>query len=453
MTSLQPLNDTIAAIATPGGTGGLAVVRLSGQDSCSISQRCLSRKTALKPFEATFSRFINPSEKSLIDEVIITYFQAPKSYTSEDVVEISCHGGHYIAQQVLDVILAQGARMAEPGEFTKRAFLNGRIDLTQAEAVSDLINAQTSSSHKIALQQLEGALKNQVSKIRKDLIDTISLLELELDFSEDEINKTPYEKIIKSIEDLRSRCTNLVKTYREGRIYRNGIFVPIIGKPNAGKSSILNALLREERALVSDIPGTTRDTIEESISHHGVEIRLVDTAGLRESDDTIESMGISRTEQMMEQADALLHIIDLTDPDKEQASPHANGTPIIQVFNKTDLTENNNYSSENNTLYTSAKTLEGINKIGDAIVSAVLGEASLAESSDSAMVTNGRHRNALEAAIQALQRSKVSAEKQMSSEFIVLDLRSALDSLGLLTGETTTDDILNNIFEHFCIGK
>lgn len=343
--------------------------------------------------------------------------------------------------------------MAEPGEFTRRAFLNGRIDLTQAEAVSDLINAQTSSSHKIALQQLEGALKNRVSKIRQDLLDTISLLELELDFSEDEINKTPDSKIIAAIDDIISQCTNLVSTYREGRIYRNGIFVPIVGKPNAGKSSILNALLKQERALVSDIPGTTRDTIEESVSHRGVEIRLVDTAGLRESEDTIESMGISRTEQMMEQADALLHIIDLTDPKREPPVKRSAGAPVISVFNKVDLAENRHHKGKNNTLYTSAITLEGIDKIGDAIVSAVLGEQSMTESSDSAMVTNSRHRNALEVAIEGLQRSKASTRKQMSSEFIVLDLRAALDSLGRLTGETTTDDILNNIFEHFCIGK
>lgn len=453
MTSLQPLHDTIAAIATPGGTGGLAVVRLSGQRSPSIVQRCLSRNTELSPFEATFSHLINPSDNSPIDEVIATYFQAPKSYTAEDVVEISCHGGHYIAQQVLDAVLSQGARMAEPGEFTRRAFLNGRIDLTQAEAVSDLINAQTSSSHKIALQQLEGALKNRVSKIRQDLLDTISLLELELDFSEDEINKTPDSKIIAAIDDIISQCTNLVSTYREGRIYRNGIFVPIVGKPNAGKSSILNALLKQERALVSDIPGTTRDTIEESVSHRGVEIRLVDTAGLRESEDTIESMGISRTEQMMEQADALLHIIDLTDPKREPPVKRSAGAPVISVFNKVDLAENRHHKGKNNTLYTSAITLEGIDKIGDAIVSAVLGEQSMTESSDSAMVTNSRHRNALEVAIEGLQRSKASTRKQMSSEFIVLDLRAALDSLGRLTGETTTDDILNNIFEHFCIGK
>lgn len=453
MTSIQPLTDTIAAIATPGGTGGLAVVRLSGPKSCSVTQRCLRKQSALNPFEATFSRFFDPKNNTAIDEVIVTYFQAPKSYTAEDVVEISCHGGHYIARQILNVLLAQETRMAEPGEFTKRAFLNGRIDLTQAEAVSDLINAQTTSSHKVALQQLDGQLKKHVSGIRQDLIDTISLLELELDFSEDELEKTPYNKIISAVTDIKNACREMVQSYSEGRIYRNGILVPIIGKPNAGKSSILNTLLKQERALVSDIPGTTRDTIEESISHKGIEIRLVDTAGLRTSEDYVESLGISRTEQMMEQADVLLHIIDLTDKNTKGETIQTNGIPVIDVYNKTDLISNPEHQKSANGLYTSTVTLEGIDQIGNAIIKSVLGDNLFSETPDSVIVTNERHRNALEAAIQSFNRATESAHQKMSSEFIIMDLRAGLESLGLLTGETTTDDILNNIFEHFCIGK
>ncbi len=453
MTSIQPLTDTIAAIATPGGTGGLAVVRLSGPKSCSVTQRCLRKQSALNPFEATFSHFFDPKNNTAIDEVIVTYFQAPKSYTAEDVVEISCHGGHYIARQILNVLLAQETRMAEPGEFTKRAFLNGRIDLTQAEAVSDLINAQTTSSHKVALQQLDGQLKKHVSGIRQDLIDTISLLELELDFSEDELEKTPYNKIISAVTDIKNACREMVQSYSEGRIYRNGILVPIIGKPNAGKSSILNTLLKQERALVSDIPGTTRDTIEESISHKGIEIRLVDTAGLRTSEDYVESLGISRTEQMMEQADVLLHIIDLTDKNTKGETIQTNGIPVIDVYNKTDLISNPEHQKSANGLYTSTVTLEGIDQIGNAIIKSVLGDNLFSETPDSVIVTNERHRNALEAAIQSFNRATESAHQKMSSEFIIMDLRAGLESLGLLTGETTTDDILNNIFEHFCIGK
>jgi len=341
--------------------------------------------------------------------------------------------------------------MAEPGEFTKRAFLNGRIDLTQAEAVSDLINAQTASSHKMALKQLRGQLTNKVSSIRQSLINTISLLELELDFSEAEIDKTPYIQIEKQVKQIKQNCETLVQSYDEGRIYHQGIFAPIIGRPNVGKSSILNALLKQDRALVSEIAGTTRDTIEEAISHKGVEIRLVDTAGLRESDDVIESMGISRTEKTIADADVLLHVVDVTQEPPEPFK--GNETPVIKIINKVDLIDSPKDILTEGKLYTSAVTQEGIEKIGDAIIETVLGKHKSTKTGDSVVVTNERHRNALVAARDSLNQALLSIENRISSEFIILDLRAALDSLGALTGETTTEDILNNIFEHFCIGK
>lgn len=452
MTSRQSLTDTIAAIATPAGMGGLGVVRVSGPEVIKLVAPCLQLNKPPSPFVATYTHFIDPGENNdVIDEVVVTFFQQPKSYTAEDVIELSCHGGYYIARSILQILLSRGARMAEPGEFTKRAFLNGRIDLTQAEAVSDLINAQTASSHKMALKQLRGQLTNKVSSIRQSLINTISLLELELDFSEAEIDKTPYIQIEKQVKQIKQNCETLVQSYDEGRIYHQGIFAPIIGRPNVGKSSILNALLKQDRALVSEIAGTTRDTIEEAISHKGVEIRLVDTAGLRESDDVIESMGISRTEKTIADADVLLHVVDVTQEPPEPFK--GNETPVIKIINKVDLIDSPKDILTEGKLYTSAVTQEGIEKIGDAIIETVLGKHKSTKTGDSVVVTNERHRNALVAARDSLNQALLSIENRISSEFIILDLRAALDSLGALTGETTTEDILNNIFEHFCIGK
>jgi len=444
--------DTIVAIATPPGIGGIAVVRLSGPKSIDIVSKCLS-SVSLKPHRATYADFKNPQTGILIDETVVTYFQAPKSYTAEDVIEVSCHGGHYLAEQILRSLLDLGARMAEPGEFTRRAFLNGRIDLSQAEAVADLIASQTNSSHQMALHQLKGELKAAVDRIRGELIDTISLLELELDFSEDEITTTPYDKISDAILRLKGSCGQLVETYRNGKIYRHGILAPIVGKPNAGKSSLLNILLREERALVSDIPGTTRDTIEESISHNGVEIRLVDTAGLRSSEDQIESMGISRAEKVMNMADILLQVIDITDTEPPDPLPGKNDIPVIQIYNKIDLVPETTARQKNGGIYTSALSGQGVTEIADVILAKILGGSPKKESGESVTITNERHRNALNKAIHSLDTAMESVEKQMSSEFIVVDLRSALNALGFITGQTTTDDILNNIFAKFCIGK
>jgi len=447
------MDETIAAIATPAGVGGLAVIRISGPKSPDIAKICTSHSQLFEPGKATFTYFLDPESQEQIDEVVVTFFQSPKSFTAEDVVEISCHGGYYVARQILQTVLDNGARMAEPGEFTKRAFLNGRIDLTQAEAVSDLIASQTKTSHHTALQQLQGTLKEKVSQIHRELIDTISLLELELDFSEEEINRTHYTEINTAVAQIRSDCEQLVDSYKNGKIYRNGILAAIVGKPNAGKSSILNALLQEDRALVSEIPGTTRDTIEESISHNGIEIRLVDTAGLRASDDTVESMGISRAENAMKHADILLHVIDISA--EEDVSPlDENGAPVIPIYNKIDLVSEIPKMPGYSGVFTSATERTGISQIGETILSTVLGDAkNTSETSDTLVITNERHKKALQSTVDSLEKALESIEKKTSSEFIVVDLRDALNSLGKLTGETMTEDILNNIFEKFCIGK
>jgi tRNA modification GTPase len=455
--TISSTEDTIAAIATPPGVGGLAVVRVSGENSTAIVNSCITLKSDLTPFTASYTSFVDPGTSNILDEVIVTYFQAPKSFTAEDVVEISCHGGHFIAESILRVLLNSGARLSEPGEFTKRAFLNGRIDLSQAEAVGDLIAAQTSASHRVAMQQLRGQLKEKVSGIRQSLMDMVSVLELELDFSEEELDKTPHEEIVQDLEKIKSQCISLAETYSQGKLFRRGVLAPIVGKPNSGKSSILNALLKEDRALVSDIPGTTRDTLEESISHKGVEIRLVDTAGLRSSLDTIESMGISRAEDIMQQADVLIHVVDARE--NEIPEIQSNKTPVLNVLNKIDLFSESEQTDlrvkygNGNTVFTSATELSGITEIGNGVLHLVLQDASVSDSTEDMAITNERHKHALDSAISSLNQSIDGAAAELSPEFIVVDLRSALNSLGLLTGETTTDDILNNIFANFCIGK
>ncbi len=459
MSSTHNQEDTIAAIATPHGIGGLAVVRISGAKSLDIAEKCITTTAEdLRPQHAAYTYFQNPQSGETLDEVVITYFRAPKSYTAEDVVEIACHGGYFVAESILRTLLMQGARMSQPGEFTKRAFLNGRIDLTQAEAVADLIHAQTSASHRLAIHQLQGRIKEKASGIRQQLIDTVSLLELELDFSEHEISHTPYEAIELALQDIYESCEQLVDSYQNGKLYRNGILTAIVGAPNAGKSSILNALLQEERALVSEVPGTTRDTLEESISHNGVEIRLVDTAGLRESEDTVESLGISRAQTVIERADIILHVIDVTRSQEKRHPLETNGTPVITLHNKIDLLpeeDRGRYRSmlPDNALPTSATEMLGITDIGDRVLQAALGNGQPQESTDTPTITNQRHRDALRNTLKSLDRAIQSTKQRYSSEFIVIDLRAAMDSLGLLTGETTTDDILNNIFSKFCIGK
>ena len=457
MTVPESTTDTIAAIATPRGVGGLSVLRISGPKSLDITRKSTTYPHSFEPYKATFTHFRDPETRESLDEVVVTYFQGPKSYTGEDVVEISCHGGYYVTKRLLRVIISHGARMADPGEFTKRAFLNGRIDLTQAEAVADLIDAQTATSHRLAYQQVEGRLKDTVAEIRQHLIDTVSILELELDFAEDEISKTPYSQVRTRIETVRKNCEQLVESYNQGRLYREGILATIVGRPNAGKSSILNALLKEDRALVSEVPGTTRDTIEEAISHQGVEIRLVDTAGLRQSTDKIESMGISKAEDFIDQADVILHVVDVTDDSDSDSGFSSNGKPVITIFNKIDLLEEaqsrHQSDGNNHALYTSATEMTGISDIGDFIIETVMGNSGESESTETAAITKERHREALRSTIESLDRALESTARGMSSEFIVVDLRAALDSLGLLSGETTTDDILNNIFENFCIGK
>jgi tRNA modification GTPase len=456
-------SDTIAAISTPLGEGGISVIRISGPDAFSISDKVFLGKTKLidsQSHTAHFGRIVD-EKVGVIDEVVAVTFRKPNSYTCEDVVEISCHGGYMVTHKVLQCILGVGARIAEPGEFTKRAFLNGRLDLTQAEAVGDLIHSQSEAAYRSSLRQLSGELSRQIKSVRDELLNLASLLELELDFSEEDVEFAS-RKVLK---DRLSRATKVVdgllESFAVGRVYREGVRVTIAGKPNVGKSSLLNVLLQENRAIVSEIPGTTRDTVSESISIGGVLFRLTDTAGLRETTDATEREGVNRTQKEAEQSDIVLLVIDYEEHYYNGSNPlyeemanvcTANGVKLIKVWNKIDLHRDKaprNPKSEH-VFYISALLGEGIDSLKKGLLKLAL-DKQVTESS--VVVTSARHRDALQRAKKNLLLALDTLKAGKSSEFVALDLRSGLNALGEITGEITNEDILNNIFSKFCIGK
>ena len=405
------------------------------------------------------------SHNDKLDHVLILKFQAPHSFTGEDIVEIDCHGGPFIIQKILSLLLTNGARLAEPGEFTRRAFLNGKLDLLQAEAVADIINAQTQKSLSISFSQLQGMLSERLQSFKKKLKNQCTLLELELDFSEEEVEFADRKELYGNLKELQGEIQKLVKSFKYGKIIKDGIHAVILGKPNVGKSSILNRLLEEERAIVSEIPGTTRDSLEESIDIDGLLFKITDTAGLRETSDIIEREGVFRTEKLVKNADLLILVLDastsLSDEDYaiinkiENDNNYANKNIIIAA-NKSDIGTNKEIEkiaekvSTNSLVLISAKTGDGFGKMEEKMVAMSL-EKDVQK--DSVFISKERHKNALEQAHVYLENAVASMDKKMSSEFIALDLRSALDCLGEITGEVTREEILNDIFSHFCIGK
>lgn len=454
-------DDTIAAISTPLGEGGIGIIRISGKRAIEISDKIFRSPSKHKKLKDLPSHTVHygyiciPETGELLDEVLVTLMKTPRSYTREDVVEISSHGGFLSLKRILDLILRSGARLAEAGEFTKRAFLNGRIDLSQAEAVIDIIQSRTEMSHKVAVRQLEGGLSRKVNDVRDSLKHLTALVEASIDFSEEEIE-------IMSDEDLRTRIDQalytidlLIKTAEEGKILREGLSLVIIGKPNVGKSSLLNALLEEERAIVTPIPGTTRDVIEESMNLRGIPLRLIDTAGIRDTEDPVEVQGVLRSKNLLENADLILFVVDgsspLTEEDKEILSLLM-GKKVLGVINKTDLPMAVGAEAEILSgiewIKISAKEKTGLEPLKDLIV-----ETTFRVPLESVWVTHVRHKNALVKASQSLLKARESIEQRMSGEFVAVDLRAALDSLGEIVGETTTEDILTEIFSTFCIGK
>lgn len=461
MINIHTSDDTIAAIATPAGEGGISVIRISGRKAFEIAGKVFRKDkdpTAefdlgpLKSHTVHFGYIAKGSE--LYDEGLLTLFRNPHSYTGEDTVEISCHGGSYLASRILSLIISHGARLAQPGEFTKRAFLNGRIDLSQAEAVSDLIRARTESAHRSSLSQLNGSLSAFVKESREDLLRITSLIELELDFAEEGLEFVSREEIGRMLADLREKVIRIISTYVTGKVIREGAALVIAGKPNSGKSSLFNRLLDRDRAIVSNIPGTTRDYIEENAVIGAVLFRLIDTAGLRESEDKIETEGIQRSYGMIAGADLTLYLIDseLDESDfLDEVDLYRNNFDqerSILVFSKSDLAKKHDERGISVSVFDEASIERLRNNMAMRF-----SEGKINIGSADLVVTNHRHKQCLENVADAIGNASASLEQGMSGEFVSLDLRSAMSHLGEITGEITNDDILNNIFSKFCIGK
>jgi tRNA modification GTPase len=454
-------NAVICAIATAPGTGAIAVIRLGGTGSIELLSKIFQTSSDLLQapgYTIHFGKIID--NERIIDEVLISLFRAPHSYTGEDSVEISCHGSVYIQQQILQLLLKSGARMAEPGEFTRRAFTNGKLDLSQAEAVADLIASESEAAHRLAIQQVKGGFSKDLSLLRSRLLHFISMIELELDFSEEEVEFADRKKLSELINTINTHLQSLTSSFNYGNVIKNGVPVAIVGPPNTGKSTLLNALLNEEKALVSEIAGTTRDIIEDHISLNGVSFRFMDTAGIRHTTDKVENMGIKRTFEKINLARIVLLMADATQPETLLTDQLQNLQPTEKqsfaiIINKCDKA---GYEQARQTFeklgtkyphfYLSAKHREHIGSLIEFLTSSVA-----SEQTGNIVVTNARHFEALTLAFEAGQRVSEGLQTQLSGDFIAQDIRQMLYYLGTITGEITTDEILGNIFKNFCIGK
>jgi tRNA modification GTPase len=448
------LDDTIVAVATPPGRGGIGVVRLSGPEARAIAAPLLRLKSELEAGRALFGELVEPESGERIDEVVVTFFQKPHSYTTDDVVEISAHGAPVVLRHLLELCLARGARPAEPGEFTLRAFLNGRLDLTQAEAVRDLIESQTLYQAKVAAQQLEGALSRRLAPIKEKLLGLIALLEAGIDFAEDDVAVLPDEQIAHDIIQVREPLAGLAGTFAYGKMVHQGLTLAIVGRPNVGKSSLFNRLVERERAIVTASPGTTRDLVSETVSLGGIPVRLVDTAGLRQALDEAESIGIQKSMEALADADLVLVVLDASQPrarEDEELLASVRERSCIVVANKIDLSRQPPVASRPHMLPTSAVTGEGIPELREEILRHVRGEAGAA--GESGFLTNARHQGLVQESLAALEAAAQSARNHIPHEMILLDLYTALRPLDAISGQTTADDILNRIFSSFCIGK
>jgi tRNA modification GTPase len=452
--SVPEFEDTIVAISTPPGRGGIGIVRLSGPAARTIAEPLLRLRHPLAPAQARFAEILDNTGQTL-DEAVVTWFEKPHSYTSEDIVEIAAHGSPVLLDHLLRRCLAAGARLAEPGEFTQRAFLSGRLDLTQAEAVSDLIEASTLHQARIAAQQLGGSLSRQITPIKQRLIALIAALEAGIDFVEDDIDLLPATEITTQIGSIQIPLTALEQTFSYGRIVRDGFSLTIVGRPNVGKSSLFNRLVERDRAIVTATPGTTRDLVTERVSLEGIPVELIDTAGLRESIDEAESIGIAKSREAMAEGDVVLLVLDATTPiheEDEAAIAALAGRPFLIVINKNDLAPDPGSSKGHlhPALGTSALTGAGVPELRHAILSLVTREA---PGTETALLTNLRQQQEVSAALAALLRAHQAVAATIPHEMVLLDLYEALHALDVLTGTTTSDDILNLIFSKFCIGK
>lgn len=457
------MEDTIAAVATAYGEGGIGIIRISGEKALSILEEVFEfagETYQIVNRRMTYGRIVDRENEQIIDEVLAVYMKGPKTYTAEDVVEINCHGSMVSLRKTLALVLRKGARLAEPGEFTKRAFLNGRLDLSQAEAVIDIIKAKTDRSFDVAMSQLEGALSFRVTEIRQKLLDLLVDITVNIDYPDEDIEELTYDKIEENILLIGEMIEKLLSTADTGRMIREGIRVAIVGKPNVGKSSLMNSLLRETRAIVTEIPGTTRDTIEEAISIRNIPVYLVDTAGIRETSDEVERLGIERSKAAFNEADFIIFIMDgssaISDEDREIAS-YLDGRDSVVLINKNDLergfTNDDVRELVNDPVIieTSLINNEGIEEIENHIEELVYG-GELSQH-DSTMVNNVRHIELLKQSRDSLRDAMEMTLAREALDFIEVDVRNAYDLLGEITGETVSDDIINEVFARFCLGK
>lgn len=444
-------NDTIAAISTPVGRGGIGIVRLSGPSSVAIARSLVALKTELRPRTATFGE-LHDEEGRLVDAAIVTYFAAPRSYTAEDVVEISCHGAPVVLRYCLERAVSAGARLAEPGEFTLRSFVNGRVDLPRAEAVRDLIDATTLYQARIAAQQTHGSVSRRLAPVKAQLLELIAVLEAGIDFAEDDVSVAPASEILRRLEPIIRQTRALAESFRYGKLVHAGFSLAIVGPPNAGKSSLFNRLLDRDRAIVTEIPGTTRDLISETAEIAGIPVRLVDTAGIRETYETIEKLGIERTFTAMSDADLTLVVVDgaarnSQDCDELIARAREQGRFLV-VANKSDLPE---FAAREGEIAVSALTGHGVDRLRDAVFDALAPRGELELQGE--FITSLRQANLLLEALPMLEKAHNSVLENVPHELLLLDLYCALQPIDAITGATTADDILNRIFADFCIGK
>ncbi|THH40454.1 tRNA uridine-5-carboxymethylaminomethyl(34) synthesis GTPase MnmE [Neolewinella litorea] len=465
------IQDTIIAVATPPGEGAIGIVRLSGPDAIRLIDPFFPSRELLKatPRRAYFGALLDPTGEA-IDEVVVTTYRAPASYTGEDAVEISCHGSPFILQRILQLGGDAGARPAGPGEFSQRAFLNGKLDLSQAEAVADLIASRSAAAHRIALGQLRGGVSNEITELRTKLIDFASLIELELDFGEEDVEFADRRQLSDLVARIRKRIEDLTTSFRLGNAIKEGVSTVIAGRPNAGKSTLLNALLNEDRAIVSDIPGTTRDTIEEAVNIGGIHFRLVDTAGIRDASDAIEAMGVARTLQQVAVGHLLVYVFDVVETDPATLAAdldrlYREDLELVVVANKMDLNPYTKYDHYFGQDYAGKWTVpperfipmiaserSNLQYLRDTLLDTVT-EGRGGIDAQEVILSNARHYDALRRADLSLERVAKGLETGLSQDFIAMDIRQSLRDLAEITGEISTDDLLSNIFSNFCIGK